>query len=485
MSQLFTVLAISALLSPAPDREIPRHPKELVFPEIVFSPPERAQYRHVLPCGVVVYIVEDHDLPLVDVVMTVRTGSYLEPEGKAGVASLTGSQMRSGGTLKQTPEEVDEELAFLATNMSSGIGDTEGSASFNCLSKDLPRALEIFFDMIRTPRFEPNRFELERSQILQSLQRRNDQTASIESREWERLLRGPGFFSTDRRTKASIEGITRADLVAFHNRSYHPKHFLLAVAGDVRTEDVLVRLEALLKGWAKDPCPLDPVPPIPKPTNEPGPAAYLVDKPSVNQGRVTIGHLAPTRDHPDYHALGIMNQILGGGGFTSRITSRVRSDEGLAYTAASRLDLGTYYDGVFRAFFQSKSESVGKATKIVLEEIDRIRREKVTKEELDTAVNYAVGLFPRAFSTALSTATTLASEEFTGRSPHFWRSYREKIKAVTQEDVLRVAQTHLRPEKLLILVVGNAEEILKGGLSAGKVERIPLPDPQTLEYAGK
>ncbi len=482
MSALFAALVVSSLAAPGPELQVPTHPRDLVFPEIVFSPPERAQYRHVLPCGVVVYVVEDHDLPLIDISLTVRTGAYLEPDGKAGVASLAGSQMRSGGTAKQSPEDLDEELAFLAANLSSGIGDTEGSASVSCLTKDLPRALELFFDVIRSPRFDSARLELERSQTLQALSRRNDQTAGIESREWERLLRGPGFFSTDRETKSSIEGITREDLVAFHKRSYHPKHFLFAVAGDVRTKDVLDRLEASLKGWASEPCLLDPVPPIPKPTHEPKPAAYLVDKPSVNQGRVAIGHLAPTRDHPDYHALVIMNQILGGGGFTSRITSRVRSDEGLAYTAASRLDLGVHYEGVFRAYFQSKSESVGKATKIVLEEIDRVRKEKVSKEELDTAVSYAIGLYPRAFSTALSTASTLAGDEFTGRPAEFWRSYRQKMKAVTQDDVLRVAQEQLKPEKLVILVVGNVEEILKGGLSAGTVERIPLPDPQTLEY---
>ncbi len=469
---------------PAAGSDIPVHPRDLVFRDVEFTPPDRQAHRHVLPCGVVVYVVEDHELPLVDASVNVRTGAYLEPPGKPGLASLTGSQMRAGGTANSSPEDLDEELAFLAANMTSSIGDTEGSASFNCLTKDIARVLEVFFDMLRAPRFDPARLELEKSQRIQDLGRRNDQTASIENREWERILRGPEFFSVDRVTKAALEGVTRNDLVELHKRFFHPKNFVFAVSGDVRTMDVLDRLEAALKDWAKEPCLLDPVPPIPKPAHEPRAGTYLVDKPSVNQGRVSIGHLAVMRDHPDYHAISILNQILGGGGFTSRITSRVRSDEGLAYTAASRYDFGVYYDGTFRAYFQSKSESVAKAMKIVLEEIEKIRGEKVSREELDTAVSHAIGLFPRPFSTAQGTATTFANDELTGRNPAFWTTYRERMKAVTQEDVLRVAKEHLHPDRIVVLVVGNAADIVKGGFppAQAQVQKIPLPDPLTLEY---
>jgi zinc protease len=469
---------------PAPDAgaKIPAHPRELVFQDLEFTPPDRDAYRHVLPCGVVVYVVEDHDLPLVDVSVTVRTGAYLEPAEKSGLASLTGGQIRAGGTSKSTPEELDEELAFLAAAMSSAIGDTEGSAFFNCLTKDLGRVLDLFFDMLHSPRFDAARLDLEKGKELQELARRNDQTAAIELREWERLIRGADFFSVDHSTKSSISSITRDDLIEFHKRSFHPKHFLVSVSGDVKTQDILDRLESALAGWAKEPCLLDPVPPVPKPSHAPKPGTYLVDKPGVNQGRVSIGHLAPTRTTPDFHAITILNQILGGGGFTSRITSRVRSDEGLAYTAASRCDLGVYFDGVFRAYFQSKSESVAKATKIVLEEIEKIRKDKVTSEELDTAVSHAIGLFPRAFATPQATASTLANDEFTGRDPTFWKTYRQKMKALTQDDILRAAKERLSPEKLVVLIVGNAADILKGGLPQDGLERIPLPDPVTLEY---
>ena len=153
----------------------------------------------------------------------------------------------------------------------------------------------------------------------------------------------------------------------------------------------------------------------------------MVDKPDVNQGRVGIGHIGVRRDHPDYFALRVMNQILGGGGFASRIMSRVRSDEGLAYTARSSYDFGVYYPGIFRAYFQSKSESVAHAATLVLEEIEKIRSSPVTSAELLTARNYMVEVFPRFFSSASQVANTFANEEFTGRSDEFFSTYRDKI----------------------------------------------------------
>jgi predicted Zn-dependent peptidase len=376
--------------------------------------------------------------------------------------------------------------------MSASVRDTEGSASLNCLTKDLDRGLELFSDMLRTPRFDPARLELAKSQEIQDLGRRNDRTTTIESREWARLLRGAKFFSVDHVTEESVNSITREDLAAFHHRYFRPAHCIFAVSGDVDTKDILKRLENALADWPK-PASADPVRPVPKPDYRPAPGVYVVDKPSVNQGRASIGHLSTTRDNPDFYSLSMMNRILGGGGFTSRITSRVRSDEGLAYSAGSRYAFGVYYEGVFKAYFQSKSESVGKAASIVLEVLETMRTEKVSPAELDTAINYAVGVFPRYFATKRAIAATFADDEYTGRPPDYWKNYRRKMKAVTVDDVLRVSKEYLHPDRLLVLVVGNATEILAGDASsadgflkklAGEkgIQRIPLPDPLTLEY---
>jgi zinc protease len=200
---------------------------------------------------------------------------------------------------------------------------------------------------------------------------------------------------------------------------------------------------------------------VPKPTQTPVAGVYAVHKADVNQGRVSIGHTGSTRDNPDAYALEVMNDILGGGGFTSRIMSRVRSDEGLAYSAG-RLRDGGLYPGAFRAAFQSKSATTSQAVQIVLDEINRIRTSKVTAEELETSKNASIGTFPLVFATAAQTAATFAQDEYTKRPADYWDTYRQRIAAITADDVQRVAQKYLDPSKLVILVVGNIDDITKG-----------------------
>ena len=481
----------ACLVSPAwaQAQTIPAHPRDLTFEPLEFEPPDAARHRHTLSNGVVVFVVEDHALPLASVSVLVRTGGYLDPPEKAGLAALTGSQMRAGGTATLSASDFDEESAFLAAQIGSSIGATRGSASLNCLTKDLDLALDLFFDMLRQPRFEEARLELAKSQILQGMERRNDSTASIEGREWGRLMRGDGHFSTRPSTKASVEAITREDLVAFHQRYFHPAGFIFAVSGDVDPDAIVGELESRLAGWPTIP---DPVPEVPKPSHDPPPGLYLVDKVDVNQGRVSIGHLGTTRDNPDRYPLIVMNDILGGGGFASRLLTRIRSDEGLAYSAGSSFGMGTYYAGLFRAAFQSRSETVARASAIVMEEIERIRSEPVTEEELRNSIASFVETFTRSFSSAASTAGLFADDAYTGRDPEYLVHYRERISAVTSDDVLRVAREYLDPDKLAILAVGNLEAIQAGdpdnpqyslgGLVAGAVTQIPLPDPLTMEY---
>jgi zinc protease len=487
----FVLLALApAGLLAQTTQDIPQHPRELKFTQLDYTPPKRDKFRHVLSNGAVAYLVEDHELPLVNVTTLVRTGAYLEPEAKRGLASLTGSQIRVGGTTSKTAEQFDEAADFLAANLSSGIGETQGTANLNCLTKDIDAGLALYFDMLKNPGFQADRLALAKSQILQGMERRNDSTTTIEAREWSRLMRGDKHFSTRESTKSSIESITREDLVAFHKQYYQPAGFIFAVSGDFKTSEMLQKLEASLGGW---PSTKALVPPVPKPEFTPVAGVYAVHKADVNQGRVRIGHVGVTRDNPDVYAISIMNDILGGSGFTSRITSRVRSDEGLAYSAGSIFGQGVYYPSDFRAAFQSKSMSTPQAIDIVMEEINRIRTSKVSAEELQTAKNSAIETFPLAFASAAQVAGTFAQDEYTNRPADYWEKYRDRIRAVTAEEVQRVAQKYLQPEQLVILVVGNIDDITKGNpdkpqhslaklVKNGQIRRIPLPDPLTLVY---
>ncbi len=469
---------------------IPRHPRDLKYQPLAYTPPKPADFRHKLSNGATAFLVEDHDFPLISVNVLVRTGDYLDPAGKVGLASLTGNQMRSGGTKSKPPAVFDEEVAFLAAQLSSAMADFNGSASLNCLSKDTDAGLALLVDMLRNPGFAEDRLKLAKNQIMQTMERRNDNAPDIEQREFRRLVRGDKHFSTLQSTKASVESITREDLAGFHRKYYYPANFVFAVSGDFKTPELLAKLEKALSGWPNG---TEAVPPVPKPDYTPKPGLYVVDKKGVNQGRVRMGHLGVTFDNPDHIALNVMNGILGGSAFTSRITSRVRSDEGLAYQAASIFQHGTYYEGVFAAVFQSKSPSVAQAITIVNEEIAKLQNTKVTPEELTTEMNSLIDSFPRRFSTASLKAGQFANDLFNKQPDDYWIKYRDRVRAVTADEIQRVAKKYLGPDRMVILAVGELDAMAKGNpdkpqfsldkLSGGRgLTKIPLPDPLTMVY---
>ena len=472
--------------------EIPPHPSQLDYPPLEFEPPDPAEFRRELPGGAVAYMVEDHQLPLVSVSLMLPTGDYLESDDQLGLAGFTGSQMRSGGTSSISARDFDEEAAFLATEIGSSIGDTSGGASVNCLTRNLGRSLELFFDMLKNPGFDPQRLELARAQTLQAMERRNDRTGGIAHREFSRLMRGD-HFTARQSTQATIEAVSVDAMREFHHKYYDPTRFLFAVSGDFDSDEMVERLGDFLTadGW---PSAVE-VPPIPAPTHVPTPGVFMVhkDDPNLNQANVQIGHPGIARDNPDHIAVAVMNYILGGGGFTSRIMQRVRSDEGLAYSAGSSFPAGTYYPALFTASFQSENGRSAQAAAIVLEEMRRIREGKVSAQDLEVSQNYNIEIFPRFFATAGQVAGTFASDEFTGREEGYWKNYRDRIAAVNADEVLRVAQKYLEPEAATILVVGKTDEIKAGNPDKpefsfteldpdGDITMIPLPDPMTMEY---
>ncbi|MFN0067550.1 MAG: M16 family metallopeptidase [Limisphaerales bacterium] len=469
--------------------EIPGHPDKLTYPPLTYEPPNPADYRVQLRAGPVAYVIEDRELPLVNFVIYVRTGKYLEPTGKEGLAAMTGYLLARGGTATKAAEELEERLAYLAANLNTGVGDTQGSLGLNLLSKDLDEGFSLAREVLTAPRFQDNKVALYRQQTLQELQQRNDDSADIEAREQSYLAFGTNFWSNRLPTGASINAITADDLRAFHRRWFHPANFVVAVNGDFAKADMVARLETFFSAW---PFTGDPAQPVPTDATLAAPGLYLYDK-DVNQGRVSLQLPGVLRDHPDFLAIRVMNDILGGGGFTSRIMNRVRSDEGLAYSAGSAFPGGVHFPLPFEASFQSKSRTVAYATSIVLEEMKRIAAEPVAAQELETSRRSFIDTFPRLFSTKTQVATRFADDEFTGRfakDPTFYKTYRDRVAAVTAADVQRVAQEHLDPSRVVILVVGQKEEVLKGhpdhavklpDLAGGQITTLPTRDPLTLE----
>lgn len=480
---LALALGASAAYAQQQGPALPERPEKITFPPLAFEPPDPATYRRELPGGVVAFLVPDRSLPLVDVRFTFRAGAYLDPVGKEGLAAAVGSMLRRGGAGEHDAATLDEEVDFLAAQLSTGAGEYELTASLDTLSQNLDQSLALMVAVLRSPRFQADRFALWKSEVLEGLKQRNDDASDILAREWTALVYGRDHFKGREITKASLDSLTEADLRGFQAKWLHPGNLVIGVSGDFDPDAMTKKLAKALEGWTAGE--KAGLPPAPTATITPG--VYRVEK-DIPQGKVHIGMRSVKRDDPDYHALMLMSHILGQGGFTSRITRRVRSDEGLAYDAGSAVIPGAYFPGEFRASFQSKNPTVALAVKIILEEIEKIRTAPVEASELEVSKGALIETFPKQFESPSAMLSVFISDHLTGRTYAWWKEYRAKIAAVTPDDIKRVAAKHLDPAKMAILVVGKWSEVSVGGDRAkmdaffgGKSTELPLRDPLTLE----
>ena len=308
---------------------LPPRPEQIAFEPLDFTPPSAADFRHVLPDGTVVYLAESHEFPLIDLSITFKGGASLDSAEIPGLASMTASMLREGGTASLSPEAFDEQLDFLATQASVSAGGTSTTASMNCLKKTFDESLGLFLSMLKEPAFNADRLAVTKARLMAQLEQRNDDASGILGREWRQLLFGAEHFEGSLPTAASVEAITPERLAEMHTRIVHPGNMIVSVSGDFDSAEMLAKLEKAFADWERG----EPVADPPVPDHVLTPGLYHIPK-DIPQGKVAIGMRSITRDDPDAIPLNVLNDILGGGGFTSRIMRSVRSNEGLAYSAS-------------------------------------------------------------------------------------------------------------------------------------------------------
>jgi len=465
--------------------QLPPHPDALVFPKVGFEVPDPASLRFELSSGVPVYAAQDHQLPLVTVSILFHGGSYLDPSGNEGLSGLTAAAWPAGGAGDRGPRELDEELAYLAAELSIRIGPTSGSVTLDMLAKDLDESMRLLADLLAHPGFDPDRLELAREAMLQDLGARNDDPAAVEEREWRRLVYGTDHWLNRLPTSASVSSIQAEDCKRFAESLMRTGNFVVAVSGDFDRDEMLTVLERTVGALPRLEH-LLPVVPSLEPAASQG--VYVVDRPGLEQGRVRMGHLGLRQGHNDEITLQTLDHILGGGGFTSRMTREIRSTEGLAYSASSSMSFPAAYPGTFHADLQTASMNVARAALTTVELIRQAATTPVGPEELDTARRAIIGSFPRRFASAHRTAMRFAHDELTGLPHEHWATYRSAVRGLTPADLLTAAQRHLHPGELTILVVGDLTEIDLGHPDhaarledLGPVEVLPERNALTME----
>jgi zinc protease len=444
--------AAPAAPKPAPPAVKGPRPEQFTFPPLAFAAPKPADFRVQLANGLVVYIAEDHQIPWINASLLLRTGPFLEPKDKLGVAGMTASVMRSGGTASMTGEQINERMDFLA--------GTVAATNLSIHVRHLDEGLKMWMDILTNPAFPEDKLRRDRDQALVSIRNRNRNLSMVAMRTWTKLMYGEDSVFAQEATEAGTSGITRDDLAAWHRKYWGANNAILVIAGDFTRAEMLQKLEATFGKWAAAE---KAVPQIPRVEQAAKAGVYMV-QPQVpsNQGVIQVGHIGLMQDDADYPAVDLMNYILGGGSFSSRITRVVRTENGLAYSTSSNYSGGLLYPGTFAAFCQTKNATVVFASQLMLNLIEEMRAGAVTQADLEMARTARVEAFPATFGSKMQTLANFAQLEYNGRPRDYYDTIRAKYEKVTLADVKRVAQKWLQPDKMVVMVAGNIDECKAG-----------------------
>ena len=428
---------------------------ELTYPDLRdFEVPEPELVE--LENGMTIFLLEDSELPQVNAVARIGVGSVYEPAEKRGLASITGTVMRSGGTESMAPDSLNTVLENIGATVETGIGETSGSAYMSTLSDNVDTVLPIFAEVLRRPAFAQDRVRQAKSRVKSGITRRNDNAGSIVSREFDQILYGEDSPYARTPELYTVDRVQRQDLVDFHEQYFHPNNVILSVWGDFDADQMEQALREQFGDWQ---APADFEPPTPpEPDAERAHSVNFVQKSDVNQSNIRMGHPGEiTRQSDDYASVRMMNEVLSGG-FSGRLFQEVRREKGLAYSVGGAYTAGYNRPGRFYAGVASQSASTVEATNAVMTEVERMQQEPPTDEELGLAKDSYLNSFVFNFDSEREILGRRATYEYYDYPADFLQQTRDAIENVTPQDVLSAAKTYLHPDESHILIVGNGNQ---------------------------
>jgi predicted Zn-dependent peptidase len=437
---------------PAPGEAPPADPSVLTFPplSIAFPKPEKALLRN----GLLVYLFEDHELPLVDLAFMIRAGSIYDPPEKAGLASIAAALLRTGGTRGMTPDEVDETLEFLPARLSIDAGADAVTGSLSALRARFPEALRVLAAMLREPRLDAARLEVEKARLIEDIRRRWDEPGTIAALQFRLLVYGPASPWARLDSAETLGRIGRDDLAAWHRRYIRPNNAVLGVAGDFDPRAMKKTLEETFAGWTH--AKVTP-PPVARVGDAIPVGLHLVRRP-LTQTSVRMGHLGVNRFHPDKFPIKILNYILGEGGFSSRLVQEVRSTRGLAYGIFGGIGLDSDR-GLFEIGTRTGAASTLEAIQVARDVVRDLRDRGPTEQEVRDAKEASINSFVFSVDGTVPYMNAFLYYDYHRYPPDYLRTYRDHLAKVTREEVHRAARKHLDPERLVVLLVGDEDRI--------------------------
>ena len=451
--------------------------QDLKFPALR-SPNIPKPEEFTLPNGMRVYLLEDHELPLISGAALVRTGNLFDPPDKVGLAEITGAVIRSGGTSKLTGDQIDALLENVAASVESGIAESSGSVSFSCLRENTDLTLGLFHDVLTAPEFREDKIELMRTQYRSGISRRNDDPGGIANREFANTIYGHDTPYGWMPEYATIGNIRRDDLIAFYKRYYFPANVMLAVIGDFRAAEMRDRLTALFKDWTST---QPPVPKFPEVRKLDAAGVYLATKPDVNQTFFEVGHLGGMLSDKDFAALDVASDILGGG-VSSRLVRRIRTKLGYAYGISGGWEAHYDHPGLFEIAGSTQSKYTVETLQAIREEIEKMRASEVSDDELRIARDKVENSFVFSFDRPSKTLDRVIRYDYFGYPRDFIFRFQKAVESVTKADVLRVCREYFDPKRLTVIAVGNpagfGRPLTELGLPVRPID-LTIPGPGT------